>query len=431
MVSVRRILSIIKNKLRKVFYYYRFSFLSVKYGKIKDRLKNKLGKEPIRVGFLGYLDGPACDVFTELYYKFSNDSRFVCSVITVPYTHDEKGKMIKKQQVAIDYLESKGIKPLPGYDEKNDIYVDYSGLFDLVFFEVEYDWVHPFFKAQHFSQALSFVVPYGQYLANNIAHHLSCEMMSYVYKVFPTSVTVGKMMKKYSEIKGRNICDKYLGNPKTDVFFFPSHHYVDVWKKARSSQKRIIWAPHHTWADYSNFELYSEYFLDYAELHQNDVFIAIKPHPALKDSLKNINKWSDDKIDSYFSRWRNGVNTSLFEGEWYNLFMSSDAMILDSIGFMLEYSLSMKPACVIYRENERGERTMKFSECGEDVYNLLYHAKSQSEIENFLGMIKKGEDPLFERRKLYIENNYLPPYQQSGSENIFNYIVEEIENNER
>jgi signal transduction histidine kinase len=40
------------------------------------------------------------------------------------------------------------------YDEKNDIFVDYSGLFDLVFFEVEYDWVHPFFKAQHFSKAL-------------------------------------------------------------------------------------------------------------------------------------------------------------------------------------------------------------------------------------------------------------------------------------
>lgn len=91
-------------------------------------------------------------------------------------------------------------------------------MFDLTFFEVEYDWVHPYFKAQNFPNALSFVIPYGQYLANNIHYHLSCKMMSYVYKIFPTSVAVGNMMKKYSLIKGRNICDRYLGNPKTDIF---------------------------------------------------------------------------------------------------------------------------------------------------------------------------------------------------------------------
>ena len=107
--------------------------------------------------------------------------------------------------------------------------------------------------------------------------------------------------------------------------------------------------------------------------------------------------------------------------------MSSDAMILDSLGFMLEYSLSMKPACVLYRENENGERIMKFSECGEEVYNLLYHAKSKYEIENFVELIKRGEDPLFEKRKQFIDDNYLPPYQKSGSENIYNYIVETIE----
>lgn len=303
-------------------------------------------------------------------------------------------------------------------------------MFDLTFFEVEYDWVHPYFKAQNFPNALSFVIPYGQYLANNIHYHLSCKMMSYVYKIFPTSVAVGNMMKKYSLIKGRNICDRYLGNPKTDIFFFPPRPYIDVWVKAHKNQKRIIWAPHHTWAEYSNFISYSDFFLDFAERHKEDLFIAIKPHPALKDSLKNVNKWSEEKIDSYFKKWQNGMNTDLFEGEWYDLFLSSDAMILDSIGFMLEYSLSMKPACVLYRENGEGKRTMKFSECGEEVYNLLYHAKSQAEIEVFVDFIKKGIDPKQENRKAFIDNNYLPPYNKSGSENIYNYIIETIDRND-
>ena len=106
--------------------------------------------------------------------------------------------------------------------------------------------------------------------------------------------------------------------------------------------------------------------------------------------------------------------------------MSSDAMILDSIGFMLEYSLTTKPACVLYRTDLNDNRVMKFSECGEEIYDVLYHAKDEGQIQDFLHMILKNEDPLHELRMLYLERNYKPPYQKSGALNIYDYILELI-----
>lgn len=421
--------NIVKAPLDFVKWCYLLSTIPSYYFKQKNKLiklKEQYGKKPIRVGFLGYLDGPSCDVFTDLYRHFCNDGNFFCEVVAVPYTHDEKDKMIHKLDVAMNYLNTLGIDALPGYDKIEDRFIDYSGRYDIVFFEIEYDWVDPLFKVNNFKDTLSFIIPYGQYLADNINAHLSFSMMSQVYKVFPTSVAVGRMMKRYSKVFGTNICDQYLGNPKIDKFFDSSIKPLDVWGKAKQSQKRIIWAPHHTWADYSNFLRYADYMLQLADRYKNEVFIAIKPHPALKDSLKKINQWTEDEISAYFNKWKSGFNTDLFEGSWFDLFMTSDAMLLDSIGFMLEYSLSGNPACVLYKVNDKGNRMMKFSECGEQIYDVLYHAKSELEIESFLEIVLKSQDPKKRLRDEYIEQNYLPPNEKLGFENIYDYIIKLI-----
>lgn len=406
---------------KKIFLTIRYIFWRRKYNQKIISLKSQYGKKPIRVGFIGYLDGASCDVFTDLYRVFVKDQNYICEIVTVPYTHDAKEKMIIKHRKAISYVESLGIKPLPGYDETKDTYINYNGRFDITFFEIEYDWVDPLFKINNFRDTLSFIIPYGQYLADNIQAHMNFPMMSEIYCVFPTSVAVRNMMNKYSMVYGLNICKKYLGNPKIDRFFF-NGGYKDVWTKAKPKQKRIIWAPHHTWANYSNFLRYSEFMLGLAEEQKDTLFIAIKPHPALKDSLKGVNGWSDKQIETYFDVWKNGENTDLFEGEWYDLFQSSDAMIMDSIGFMLEYSLTGKPSCVLYKVNDKGKRIMKFSECGEAIYNRLYHAKSEDEITSFIKMVIKNEDEKKLTRNTYINENYMPPFFKKGSENIYDYV---------
>jgi len=412
---------------KKVIFTLSYIPLFFKYLIIRKNLKNKIGRETIKVGFIGYLDGPSCDIFTDLYKIFEKDPNFECKVVVVPYTHDNKTTMIQKYKKAFDYVKEQGIIPLPGYDFNNDVFYDYSDNFDITFFEIEYDWVHPFFLADNFKNSLSFILPYGQYLADDIDGHFSCRMMSRVFRIIPPSKAVGKMMRKYSYTFGWNVCKEFLGNPKIDKFFDANIKYNDVWIKSKSSQKRIIWAPHHTWAQYSNFHTYSDFFLNYARSHQDDVFIALKPHPALKDSLSKIDGWSDARINEYFECWRNGENTDLFEGAWFDLFKTSDAMIMDSIAFMLEYSLTGKPSCVLYKLDSNGKRLMKFSECGEEIYELLDHAKNEDEIERFIDMIQRGKDDKSNLRNNYIKINYLPPYGCSAVQNIYNSVLRLLE----
>ena len=162
--------------------------------------------------------------------------------------------------------------------------------------------------------------------------------------------------------------------------------------------------------------------LEYAEANKETLFMAIKPHPALRDSLKKINNWTDSEINEYFDKWSNGSNTALFEGAWFDLFKSSDAMILDSIAFMLEYSLTGKPACVLYNLNEQGQRKMRFSDCGEQIYDILYHAKNETEIMDFINNVVMGDDTGYNARMKYIKENYLPPSGKTGSINIYKYV---------
>ena len=76
--------------------------------------------------------------------------------------------------------------------------------------------------------------------------------------------------------------------------------------------------------------------------------------------------------------------------------------------------------------NEKGQREMTFSECGEEIYKRLYHAKNEKEIRSFIEMILRNEDNRRDIRNSYVFNNYLPPLNKLGSENIYNYVVKLI-----
>ena len=181
------------------------------------------------------------------------------------------------------------------------------------------------------------------------------------------------------------------------------------------------------WANYSNFMQYKDFFIQLAEKYKDTLQIAFKPHPALKSSLKEKQLMSEDEVDEYYKKWNNMPNTQLETGGWTDLFLTSDAMILDSIAFMLEYSLTGNPSCVLYREDQKGERIMKFSECGEEVFELLYRAKTYEECEDFIKRIViDGNDIGKEEREFYIRKNYLPPHNNSAELNIFNDVKQRI-----
>lgn len=404
--------------------------LKKRYSKNLHRIKQKTtNKERVSICFIGYADGASCDTFTNLYRLFKKDSGFDVSVIVLPYSHDSKENMIECLDKAVEYCRSIGVDAEPGYDKEKDEFINRHNQYDIVVFENAYDWVRPEFSVSNFPNALTFFIPYGQFLANNINYHFLQKMMSEFFCIYPTSKSVANMMKKYSLIDGQNINKEFLGNPKNQAFFDKKYKAKDVWKKQSKKKKRIIWAPHHLWARYSNFLKYKDVFIELAKEYENEIQIAFKPHPALKSSLKERAGWTNEQINDYYDLWNNMPNTQLEDGDWTDLFLCSNAMILDSVGFMAEYSFSGNPLCVLYNEDEKGNRIMKFSDCGEELFELIYRAKTKDECIDFIkNIVLENNDYQKVARDRYILENYLPPYGKTASENIYSDIKKKVQN---
>lgn len=406
----------------------KFLHLNNGYKKTLTKIQHKiLNNEKLKVCFIGYQDGASCDVFTSLYNLFNADKNFNVSVICLPFNHDSITDMLEHQHAAMEYLNTLKIPAEAGYNEKTHSFVNHHDEYDIVFYEVDYDWIRPEFSVSNFPNALNFFIPYGQFLADNIDYHFSQKMMSEFYCIYPPAKNVMDMMKKYSYIKGINVNSEFLGNPKTQLFFDKKYHPKNVWKAQSADVKKIIWAPHHLWANYSNFLEYKDFFVKLAQKYNGKIQIAFKPHPALKGSLSAQAGWSDKQIDDYYGLWNSMPNTQLETGGWTDLFLTSDAMIMDSIGFMLEYSLTGKPSCVQYKENQQHQRIMKFSDCGEQLFDLLYHSQNETEIISFIeNIVLNDNDIRKNKRQKYIEENYLPPYGKTAAENIYEDIRRKI-----
>jgi len=401
------------------------------YNEAIRSINNKINsKKKIKVVFIGYHGGGNADIFSNLYLKFKESSHFDPVIVVSPYYHDSMDGMITKMNKADEYLTNLGIEHINGYDVIKDEYfnVNKSLKPDIVFFDSHYDWNHPYFSIDSFppNKVLSFFIMYGYFLADNIEHHFTQKLTNKVYRILLPAPVEIELFRKYSPINGINICQSFLGYPKITRLIQNDSKFVDVWKIKDKGVKRIIWAPHHIWAGYSNFLEYKDLMLEISEKYKNQIQIAFKPHLCLYDSLIQIANWTKEEVDAYYIQWETMPNTQLVTDAWIDLFLTSDAMILDSISFMAEFSLTGKPACVLSRK-ENGERVMKFNELGEKLLFHLYQASNSSDVTNFIEDIVLNENDYKKtERDTYMKENYIGENSNDVVANIYNYIQDLI-----
>ena len=112
-------------------------------------------------------------------------------------------------------------------------------------------------------------------------------------------------------------------------------------------------APHFTVTDdrtphtFSNFFEYYDFFLACAREHP-DIEFVMRPHPELFEHMVATGKRTREEALSYWDRFNALPNGQVYEGaEIFTLFRQSDALILDSIGFLAEYAPTGKPICFL------------------------------------------------------------------------------------
>lgn len=313
------------------------------------------------------------------------------------------------------------------YDFRTGQYVDVRERLqpDIIFFCVPYAYnVDKRYYITRYPDVLTVYVPYTFNNSTDYKAFYDELLHNLVWRYYAETEEHRNYSVRYARNRGVNVV--VTGYPGIEMYLDKGYKTsTDAWKLQDSSLKKIIWAPH--WSVekvgtviFSCFLQYCDFMLEMARKYSDRVQFILKPHPLLRVKLNGI--WGKERTDAYFDEWSRLPNAAYTEGNYVDIFKTSDAMIHDSGSFIAEYLYLNKPVM----------RTMNGYPV-EQMYNSFtvrcidrhYKAFSEKDIENFILMVIEGRDPMLEERTDFIAKELLP--KGMPSQNIIDDILSSID----
>lgn len=403
----------------------KFKRMQLNHGKA---LKKVRGKDQIKVAF--FLIHESVWKYESVYRLMEKDGRFNPIVIVCPYIIYTEEVMFREMNHAYDSFKKKGYQVVKSFDEQIGDWLNVKKDIkpDIVCFTNPWKLTRSEYLVENYRDTLSCYVPYGFKNSYLYQSHFNHSMQNSVWKFFLETDIHQKLSRQYSNIKGANTI--VTGFPGLDQFLQKDYRPLNVWKIKDIKVKRVIWAPHHTiqgmgaTLDYSTFLKYADSMLEIANSFQENVQFAFKPHPILRAKLSTEEVWGKEKTDQYYQKWAELPNGQLHEGEYIDLFLSSDGLIHDCSSFVIEYLYTKKPVMFLINDDSVYE---KFNEIGKMALSNLYHGKNLENINHFIKeVILQGDDFMRKDRILFFKSIIKPPHNVTASENIFNDLKEAI-----
>jgi len=415
----------IKQWLKKLHYYNQLRQTPHNHKKALERIRKK---EKIKIAF--FILKSSVWKFEILYRLLENDEKFEPVIVICPYTTYGRETMLRHMNQAFEYFNTNGYNVIKSLDETTGKWLNVKKEIkpDIAFFSVHWSLTRPEYQIQNYTKILTCYSTYTFVISHLYEGYFNREMQNLAWKYFVETSIHQKLARKYARNKGVNTV--VSGYPGMDILLQHDYQPADVWKIKDRKIKRIIWSPHHTipnygsTLDYSTFLRYSDFMFELASKYQNDIQIAFKPHPILRSKLSLNEVWGKEKTDQYFLKWENLPNGQLNEGEYFDLFATSDGLINDSSAFVIEYLYTGKPM-VFLKNDESVEDRM--NEIGKEAITKLYIGKTKNDIEKFiLDVIINGDDPMKNERNKFFNSVIKPPHNKMASNNIYNNIRSEI-----
>lgn len=393
-----------------------------------QHMKRKVRKgDKVRVVL--FVSRTSCWIFGDLYHLLKESDYFEPVVVVKPFMSRGRDHMIECMQNTYADLTEMGYSPVKGYDWETDTFLDVKKVLkpDMVFYTKFWKpHFHKYFYLDRFRTRITMLAEYayiihGHYEAQNFEMHNSVDVNFYSSKEQAT------VIKPYMDNKGKNIC--VCGSLKLRPLFDEMYVPKQVWKKQDKPKKKIIWAPHHedkTGPDMYQYDAFYDLYevmLEIAEEYKDEVQFAFKPHPLLKTKL--IRYWGEEAQCEYYERWANLENAQLEEGEFIDLFLTSDAMILDCISFVAEYSATRKPAMFTIGSHTR----VRMNEMGDALLEQMYLAQNdlKGQICHFIEeVVIAGNDVKKQSRDEVVAKYLAQPNELSAAENVYNKMMEFI-----
>ena len=356
-----------------------------------------------------------------------NSQKFDPIILVCPVVNFGRDNMIQRMDQCYEYFKKKGYTVEKSYNKEKDTYINvikdlnpdlifytnpYKGLIDDRYYITNYPDILTVYVPYYYNEGVGYDVAY-----NNLFQNL-------LWRRYVETTFHSMLSKKYGRNKGRN--SVVAGYPGIEQLIEREQMIDDtMWKVKNKVVKRIIWAPHHTLqaagtCNYSCFLEYSEVMINLAKKYKNDVQFIFKPHPLLRNKLNLL--WGKEKTDSYYNIWKEMPNTDLKEGEYINLFLSSDAMIHDSGSFLIEYLYVNKP---VLRTLNNIPLEQLYNPFALKCLDQYYMARTEQDIEQFIQNVIDDVDPLKEQRTKFVNEVLMP--NGSPSQNIIDDILDSIE----
>ena len=373
---------------------------------------------------LFFLQTPSVWKYDALYRQLEKSEYFEPIVAVSPFNvhlNYDKEECFRVMRQTEEFAQKQGYHFVSTYDRETHKWVNIKKLYqpDIVFFTKPYKDTLPAYHIYNFQEALTLYLPYGINCINLFHNTYGLPFQALLWKFLVETEFQQRFAEQYEQSHGDNV--EIVGALAEEKLMQANYKPKDVWKPQSKKKKRIIWAPHHT-VDYlfnfSNFLNYCEDMLKLAEKYKNEIQIAFKPHPVLKFKLINI--WGLEKTEDYYNRWANLANGQIEQGDYIDLFKTSDAMIHDCASFTVEYLYAQKPVLFQIRDEKVKE---EFNSFGQMCLEQHYLAYSIEETEQFIkDVVIAGKDPKKEQRERFYKDYLYPKDGVMPSEKIFNIL---------
>lgn len=359
-----------------------------------------------------------------LFYLMREHEQFDPTIVVCPVVNYGRDNMLVEMDRSYKFFSNKGFKVVRAYDEERDKYIDIRREVnpDIIFYTNPYrGLIDDRYFITRFLDRLTCYVPYSASICNT-PMQFNKFLSVVAWKFFLENELSSQIAK--NEMHNRAVNVVVSGYPACDVFLSGMRDPINVWK--HHQKIKIIWAPHHSFDEecsvhFANFFEVSETLVLVREKYKDCVQIAFKPHPLLYVKLLNV--WGKQRTDEYYEAWAQGQNSQYEDGDYLDLFMTSDAMIFDSVSFIYEYLFTKKPSLFINGQSAASQ----LNEFGKKALRCHQQGNTQVDIEHFIEAVIAGKpDSLTEEKQRFYNKYIVPANGKLASQNIIDNILESL-----
>ena len=386
------------------------------YEKVLNCLKEKIGKEKINVIF--YSNELQKWTYNSLYKEFEKSEYFEPLVVITPLKRIPDAEKENEMSKQYDFYKNLGCKVEYGY--KNNEYLNLKNLNpDIVFYQQMWDVPDINKPAEVSKYSLTAYCPYGSQIAEYKSSYKQ-NFHKYLWLYICENDLNIKRFESYKKGNSRNC--KSFGYPKLDVYI--EKRNSDGSKYWKNPEKiKIIYAPHHSFGK-SNLNLGTfiqngKFILELAHKYSDKTTWIFKPHPRLKFILEHDKLMNKKEIEKYWEEW-DTIGKVCEDGDYWDIFTSSDLMITDCASFLIEYLPTGKPLLRLINKN-----ALALNEFAMHFISQYYNSHSNEELEKlFVDLAINKNDPKREERKKLISE--LIDFNEPSAVKIMNYLFTKL-----